>query len=212
MPRAYKPIFWLLILAIIFFLIIKANFTFVQIFHFLKRNPTLIFLTVTSCLAYLSWGTQRHLTRAKHTMDFQVSFSDSETMKRASRTFHLKLCKMTTAEILGLANTRSPKKEHDRVTEILNAWERVAVALKHDVYDEEMLYDIYGTFLLRLCSTLSPFIKQRQSNNHRVFVNLSWLYLRWKIRREKELNGPNSEAIKKLEKDLEEADKLVSVV
>lgn len=212
MPRAYKPIFWLSVIAIIFFLVIKANFTFIQIFHFFKRNPALIFLTVTSCLAYLSWGTQRHLTRAKHTMDFQVSFSDSETMKRASKTFHLKLCKMSSAEILALASTRCPKKEHDRVTEILNAWERVAVALKHDVYDEDMLYDIYGTFLLRLCFTLGPFIKQRQLKNHRVFVNLNWLYLRWKIRREKEANGPNGEVIKKLEKDLEEADKLVSVV
>lgn len=170
-------------LVVIVFLIVKANYTFVQIFFFLKRNPTLIFLSVTSVLAYLSWRSQRHLTRAKHTMDFQVSFSDSETMKKAAKTFHTRLCTMTTEELVALAVQRKPVKEHDRVVQILNAWERVGVALKHDVYDEEMLYDIYGTFLLKLCSTLSPFINQRQAENPKVFVNLKWLALRWQIRR-----------------------------
>ncbi|WP_416423698.1 DUF4760 domain-containing protein [Pseudomonas sp. App30] len=186
MVKAHKPIFWLIVVAVFSFLVIKANFTFLQIFFFLKKNPTLIFLTVTSCIAYLSWGSQRHLTRAKHTMDFQVSFSDSEVMRKAAKTFHVKLCKMTSAEIVALAVERKPTKEHDRVVQILNAWERVAVALKHDVYDEEMLYDIYGTLLLKLCSTLNPFIQQRQSANAKVFVNLKWLYLRWKVRREQE--------------------------
>jgi len=119
---------------------------------------------------------------------------------------------MNTDEILALAITKSPKKEYERVIEILNAWERVAVALKHDVYDEEMLYDIYGTFLLLLCSTVSPFIKQRQSSNHRVYANLSWLYLRWRIRRQKEVNGLDKDAIKRLEKGLEERGRLLNVV
>lgn len=185
---------------ILVFLIVKANYTFVQIFFFLKRNPTLIFLSVTSVLAYLSWRSQRHLTRAKHTMDFQVSFSDSETMKKAAKTFHTRLCTMSSEELVDLAVQRKPTKEHDRVVQILNAWERVGVALKHDVYDEEMLYDIYGTFLLKLCSTLSPFINQRQAENPKVFVNLKWLAMRWQIRR----CATNDKAVKaKLKSDYE---------
>jgi hypothetical protein len=180
---SFGSVTYLLVSTIIIFLVVKYNYTFVQIFYFLKRNPTLIFLSVTSVLAFLSWKTQRHLTRAKHTMDFQVSFSDSETMKKAAKTFHNLLCKMTTEELIQLASTRRPTKQHDRVIQILNAWERVAVALKHDVYDEEMLYDIYGTFLLKLCSTLSPFINARQAENPKVFVNLKWLAMRWKVRR-----------------------------
>lgn len=164
-------------------LIVKANYSFIQIFFFFKRNPTLIFLSVTSVLAFLSWRTQRHLTKAKHTMDFQVSFSDSETMKKAAKTFHTRLCKMTSEEIVSLAAMRHPAKHHAHVVQILNAWERVAVALKHDVYDEEMLYDIYGTFLLKLCSTLSPFINYRQEENPKVFVNLKWLAMKWQVRR-----------------------------
>lgn len=184
--KAVHP-FTLLIWFVIFFLLfVKSNYTFVQIFYFLKRNPTLIFLSVTSILAYLSWRSQRHLTRAKHTMDFQVSFSDSETMKKAAKTFHMRLCDMTSDEIVQLSISRKPSKQHGRVVQILNAWERVAVALKHDVYEEEMLYDIYGTFLLKLCFNLGPFISHRQAANSKVFMNLSWLYLRWKTRREAE--------------------------
>lgn len=209
MARAHKPVFWLFFIAILIFLVVKANFTFVQIFYFLKRNPTLIFLTLTSCIAYLSWGSQRHLTRAKYTMDFQVSFSDSETMRKAAKTFHFKLCKWSTAEIFELAACRAPKKEHDRVVHILNAWERVAVAVKHDVYDEEMLYDVYGTFLLKLCSTLSPFINQRQAANPKVFVNLKWLYLRWKIRRAQETGKPDQERIKKIVQEYNEVDDVI---
>lgn len=181
--RTLSPFSLLIWVFICFLVFIKSNYTFVQIFFFLKRNPTLIFLSVTSVLAYLSWRSQRHLTRAKHTMDFQVSFSDSETMKKAAKTFHKHLCGMTSNELISLSTSRKPSKQHDHVVQILNAWERVAVALKHDVYDEEMLYDLYGTFLIRLCSTLNPFIKHRQADNPKVFVNLGWLYVKWKARR-----------------------------
>jgi fumarate reductase subunit C len=181
--KSLSPFSLLVLILICFLLVVKPNYSFLQIFHFLKRNPAVIFLTVTSVLAYLSWRSQRHLTRAKHTMDFQVSFSDSETMKKAAKTFHTLLCNMSTDELVRLSVSRKPSKQHERVVQILNAWERVAVALKHDVYDEEMLYDIYGTFLLKLCSTLSPFINHRQELNPKVFVNLSWLYVKWRARR-----------------------------
>lgn len=164
-------------------------FTPIQIFYFLKRNPTLAFVSITPLVAYFSWQTQRHLTRAKYTMDFQVSFSDSENMKKAAKVFKKVIRNMTSQELVRLAETGSPSKVHRQVVDILNAWERVAVALKHDVYDEEMLYDVYGSFLLSTCETLSPYINRKQLGNPLVFVNLQRLVICWKARRSKFTKG-----------------------
>jgi len=181
--------------------LVKSYFTFIQIFYFLKRNPTLIFLSVTSVIAFMSWRTQRHLTRAKYTMDFQVSFSDSETMKKSAKSFRKHFSRMSTLQLRELASGKKPVKQYKRMSDVLNAWERVAVALKHDVYDEEMLYDIYGTFLIKLWDTVNPFVKERQLENPRVYVNLEWLAMRWKIRRNASLERKKRLEEKKLYKD-----------
>lgn len=171
------------VLALFILVIIKLNFTFVQIFYFLKRNPALIFISLTSMVALMSWRSQKHLTRAKYTMEFQVSFSDSETMKKAAKTFGKHFSKMTTAELVQLAVDKSPKKHYDRMSEVLNAWERVGVALRHKVYDEEMLYEVYGTFLIKFWETVCPFVRRRQQDNPRLYIHIENLALRWKVRR-----------------------------
>jgi hypothetical protein len=185
LKKILRPATPLIICASIAALIVLfANFTVVQVFYFIKRNPTLVFVSATPFLAYFSWQTQKHLTRAKYTMDFQVSFSDSDNMKKAAKVFKRRLSKMTSEELIELAETGKPAKAHTHVVEILNAWERVAVALKHDVYDEDMLYSIYGSFLLSTCRTLSPYIKQKQAKNPLVFINLQELVICWRSRRD----------------------------
>lgn len=123
------------------------------------------------------------MTRAKYTMEFQVSFSDSETMKKAKKTYEKHFSRMTTDQLRILAETKQPRKHNERMCEVLNAWERVGVAIRHKVYDEEMLYEVYGTFLIKMWDTVSPFVKARQKQNERFYVNLEQLARKWKVRR-----------------------------
>lgn len=157
---------------------------FDSLYFFIKRNPTLVFLSATSYIALLSFRSQRHLARAKNTIDFQTLFHGSEDMKKATKVYVKKIALMTTDELIEMARTDRPAKTNKAVREILNSWERVAVAVRYDVYDEELLYKIYATFLLKSWTTLSPYIKEKQRANPRVYVQLQWLALRWRVRRE----------------------------
>ncbi|WP_397453904.1 DUF4760 domain-containing protein [Pseudomonas sp. NA-150] len=67
---------------------------------------------------------------------------------------------------------------------MLNSWERVAVAVKHDVYDEEMLFNTYASFLITIWNVLSPYIKEKQKKNPKWFIEVQWLAIRWKIRKD----------------------------
>lgn len=155
------------------------------LFAFLKKNPTLLFLTISAVIAFISYKNQRHLTCAKNTIDFQTAFHDSKRLNKATTVFADKISAMTTEEIASLAHVKFRDEEPNRsVRELLNSWERVAVAVKNDVYDEEMLFNTYASFLLNIWSTLSPYIMEKQKVNPKWYVEVQWLALRWKIRKD----------------------------
>ena len=154
-----------------------------EIYTFLQKNPTLILLSISAFVALLSFRSQRHLTRSKNTIDFQNDFHSSDLLKRAAKIYRKKVSRMMTGDLVCLALTDAPKAQAFAVREILNTWERVAVAVRYDIYDEELLYKLYATFLIKSWTELSPYIKEKQKANPRVFVQLEWLALRWKIRR-----------------------------
>lgn len=203
--RRHKPLRWLLVFLFFAFVIFKIIYTLDEILHYISVNPTLVFLSVTACMAYLSWVTQRHLTRAKHTMDFQGDFSDSEHILKATAIYKTKINLMTKQELIDLAKNDLPSEELDSLKYLLNTWERVGIAVRYDVYDDEMLYETYGTFLLKLCVYLHPYIKQRQSGNVRTYANLMWLYLSWKVRRQEGVDAVKQRKLKKALSDLEKA-------
>ncbi len=154
-----------------------------EIYNFLQKSPTFILLSISAFVALLSFRSQRHLSRSKNTIDFQNDFHSSDLLKRAAKIYRKKISRMTTGDLVCLAMNDAPKAEAFAVREILNTWERVAVAVRYDVYDEELLYKLYATFLIKSWTELSPYVKEKQKNNPRVFVQLEWLALRWKIRR-----------------------------
>lgn len=203
--RRNKPLRWVLVILAFVVILFKIIYTLDEILLYISKNPTLVFLSVTACMAYLSWVTQRHLTRAKHTMDFQGSFSDSEHILKATAFYKSKFHFMTEQQLIELAKNDEPCEELDSLKYLLNTWERVGIAVRHDVYDDEMLYETYGTFLLKLCVNLHPYIKERQKGNVRTYANLKWLHLNWQIRRDEGKDAVKKRKLKKVFAEMEKA-------
>ncbi|MGY3644184.1 DUF4760 domain-containing protein [Pseudomonas sp. PK-RTE-24] len=184
--RRNEKYLWIVFFFALFILL--SSYKFERIYLFLKMNPTLGFLSVTAVIAYKSFFSQRHLAIAKNTIDFQTAFHNSDDVKKATKYFVSVISQLDTAEIEALAlRERNQEKGARSARELLNSWERVAVAVRNKVYDEEMLYNTYSGFLIAVWQTLSPYVHKKRLSNPKFFVEVQWLAIRWRIRRDAKL-------------------------
>lgn len=149
----------------------------------LLRNPTAPLVLISSVIAYIAFLTTRHLARSKHAIDFETAYHDSPDIrialgklsawsKTASRSDMAQLAQLPSHEMTG------------HVRELLNTWERVAIAIRRGVYDDLLLYNAYASTLIGIWQLTLPFIRARQLANPRLYVNLDWLAIAWMIRRD----------------------------
>lgn len=184
--RRNEKYLWIVFFFALFILL--SSYKFERIYLFLKMNPTLGFLSVTAVIAYKSFFSQRHLAIAKNTIDFQTAFHNSDDVKKATKYFVSVISQLDTTEIEALAlRERNQEKGARSARELLNSWERVAVAVRNKVYDEEMLYNTYSGFLIAVWQTLSPYVHKKRLSNPKFFVEVQWLAIRWRIRRDAKL-------------------------
>ncbi|WP_413791807.1 MULTISPECIES: DUF4760 domain-containing protein [unclassified Pseudomonas] len=184
--RRNEKYLWVIFFATVF--IALSLMKFERIYAFLKINPTLLFLSVTALMAYKSYFSQRHLAVAKNTIDFQTSFHSSDDVKKATSYFLQVIKTLSTEEVEDLARKeRSQEDGAKSARELLNSWERVAVAVRNKVYDEEMLFNTYSGFLITVWQDLSPYVRKKRLENPKFFVEVQWLAIRWRARKEDKL-------------------------
>lgn len=66
---------------------------------------------------------------------------------------------------------------------ILNAMEGCANAIRYGIYDEDFIYNIYGSQFIDLYELTYGLIKARQIKKARLWVNFEWLAVKWTLRR-----------------------------
>ena len=101
-------------------------------------------------------------------------------------------------EILGLDHP--DVKEHfnakEKISELkniniaLNAIESCANGIRYGIYDEIVIYNIYGSQIVSIYEVAYRFIKERQKISPSLFVNLEWLAVKWTL--EKKIYQTNS--------------------
>lgn len=144
-------------------------------------NPTVPVVITGTAIAYFSLRSQQHLTRAKHTLDFDKEFKDKHksTLIDAKQALDNK----SWAELRRLgAHGKISQNLGDDFTAIVNAiniWEGVAIGLKNKVYVEEQFIEAYGSTIVWLYKNTIPFVRARQEENERLFAHFTWLGIRW---------------------------------
>lgn len=120
-----------------------------SLLKFISANPSSLVLVISTLIAWKSFKTQRFLTRAKNTIDFESSYHVSREIqdceKRVRSEIRLKLTSEKIAQLAEPENFAAPFASDIR--EMLNVWERVAIAVKNEVYDEDILFMAYTVHL-----------------------------------------------------------------
>lgn len=87
------------------------------------------------------------------------------------------------------AKTEEPSKEetdwkHRKASfALLNALESCANAIRYGIYDEDFIYNIYGSHFIEWYELMYGLIKTRQLKQERIWVNFEWLAVKWTLRR-----------------------------
>lgn len=179
----------------------------VEICNYIKLNPSAIVLIFSTFIAWKSFKTQRFLTRAKNTIDFEASYHNSKEIQDCEKRVKssLKSCNADDKKSLALPERFSEPFVSD-IRETLNIWERAAIAIKSQVYDEDVLYKAYGSSLIGLWNDLRPYIIAKQEKNRRLYANFDWLAIRWMVRRESEYSKVELKRLKKAQRILSSID------
>lgn len=166
---------------------VNKDFFFYKI---ISKHPTFLVVLISAVIAFFSYSSQRFLAKAKNTIDFQVNFHNSSAISK--HVFFIRDCmSVFTADDLkkialddysnfDKSNLKKAKKLGKSATELLNTLERLAVAVKHDVYDDQMLYNNYKSFFLKIYDFLSPWVIENQKQNPRWYCEFSNLMHQWK--------------------------------
>lgn len=158
---------------------------------FLLQNPTAPVIFVSVVVAMASWRSQRRLTRAKNSIDLQNSYLSSDRI--LPEMYHIaELSKELTAdEIMRLAcldvsmeATDEDKERLSCLRTVLNALERMAIGIRRDVYDADLLYESYASFVLETWTAFSPYISEKRRTNDKYYENLCWLAVDWGAKRD----------------------------
>lgn len=161
--------------------------------EFLATNPTVPLLFVGTVVAVVSLRSQRHLARAKNTLDFDKDFREQEFQNLRTA---IRLIRMTSPDALErLGRLDLPNDEVAALTRALNVWEGVAIGIRNGVYSERLLRDAYGTTIAWLFAQAGPFIAQRRRINPRYYGNFCWLGAGWNGQRRRPSIGSSGERV-----------------
>jgi len=148
---------------------------------FLLTNPTVPLVIIGTIVAGLSFRSQRHLTRSKHTLDFDKDFKDKE--QKDLPAVKALLDRLTEHDLIEMG--QRPMLDDKDVTLLiraLNVWESVGIGLKHHVYMEDLLYEAYGSTVRYLYRRTLPFVNERKKKNPKYFEHFHRLAIRWESR------------------------------
>ena len=147
-----------------------------------QTHPVTLVMMISLAVIITGILVQRQTAKEKNTLEFEQKYKHNQNLTEKFY-YVIELCHDKNLEQIAQDKTA---KEYNAIVEILNEWERTANAIKHDLYDEPMLYQIYGSTVIHLWVRLQPFIQFRQKDNVRLYLNFSALASRWQIRRAKE--------------------------
>ena len=142
------------------------------------------------------WGimTQRKSAREKNTLDFEAAYQSNEQLKKSSSNIRkiYALDKNQRIDVYKrIASNDSEDPLFNDIIYLLNIWERGANGVRKNIFDEQLMYNIYGSIVIYHFDHLYDLIDIRRASNegvnkNRVWINFEWLAIRWKIRRYQE--------------------------
>ncbi|MEJ6497792.1 DUF4760 domain-containing protein [Pseudoalteromonas lipolytica] len=156
---------------------------------------------------------QRRTAREKNTLEFQNDLQENEDYHKNVLLINKLLANHKDDYIQGKTDTMdvirtlaSPElvrsEEAVALRDVLNKWEQAANAIRHGLLDEKYLYSSHKSTVLFMGVWFRSFIKERQKSNESLYLNFTWLVLKWTIRRDSFENDETRKQIRAVFKQL----------
>lgn len=81
-------------------------------------------------------------------------------------------------------------KFRSALVKVLNLMERCANGVRYGLYDEGLIYNSYGTQFIEIYELAFSFIKRRQDDEDKLFINAEWLAVKWTLQKEIQEDKP----------------------
>nr|HEK5591014.1 DUF4760 domain-containing protein [Klebsiella pneumoniae] len=81
-------------------------------------------------------------------------------------------------------------KFRSALIKVLNLMERCANGVRYGLYDEGLIYNSYGTQFIEIYELAFSFIKRRQDDEDKLFINAEWLAVKWTLQKEIQEDKP----------------------
>lgn len=167
------------------------------------RNPTFPIVLISALIAFQAFRTTRHLSRSKNAIDFESAYHQSVKLAAAMAKL-LEWAKHADAKDTAALAAADKQEMVGHIRELLNTWERAAIAIKQNVYDDGLLYNAYGTSVIWIWKQTVPYMRRRQADNPRLYVNFDWLAIMWQIRRDSRQEASHLKKLKMAQRILRE--------
>jgi hypothetical protein len=149
--------------------------------QFICSYPTVPILLGSLFFAWRSIKTQHHLARVKNAIEFQASFHNKENEIYLINSLKILKCK-TAIELKELALQPIDNQDCRSLRNLLNTWERAAIAIESKVYSEAILFQAYRTIVIKIWISARPFVIQCQVRNQKAYENFDRLAVRWQVK------------------------------
>lgn len=143
---------------------------------------------VAGVIALMTIKKQRQTARENNSLSFEKDYQRCEYVRKAWVVIREKVIKnkpyfpIERYAEAGYAST----EEATAIRDILNEWERAANAINHNLYDDGLLYNAFGSSVLFLRTEFQPYIEKRQNDTPSYYQNFMSMSLRWRIRKDNE--------------------------
>lgn len=154
-------------------------------YDFLLKIAAIAPITIPLAALVALYGikVQKQEKRLEKSLSFSQRLSENESYKDALNILVVLLDNRLDKPIVEFAIKEMNTGEAKAIRLVLNELERMAAGVRHNIYDEEFLYNSLSTMVLSIYDSLKPYIFEVQKRNQAAYINLENLSLQWKIKR-----------------------------
>lgn len=157
-------------------------------YSFFLNHPNFFAVILGVVVAIIGIAKQRQTARDKNTLDFESALED-----KSDYTAAWIIVTRIVDNRLSVPVQRWASKSYFNTAEaqalrhILNRWERASNGIERKVYNDEALYEIYGSHIISIYVYLMPYINEiRVLRLPKAYEKFERLAINWQVRRAKE--------------------------
>ena len=147
-------------------------------------SAILAFVAAVTNISY-----QRRTARESNALSFQQKLLDNKEYMNNSALVSRAIANRLDFPLKNYAKPEHKYKEEAKaIRYVLNTWERAANAIKHDIYDDNYLYEAYKSYVIKLHVYFFDYIKVKQNEQNSLYERFVWLATQWRTKRDTEFH------------------------